>query len=457
MESTIETSLKKSIWLKDNWRVSVIAVAAFIFKIIYVFYFTSFQDSVRNDMAVYFVGAFRHNWGDAMSLSQFAIFPPFYIYLLGFFLQAVFYLGLYSYALHSTIIFHAALHCISSVFLYRMVLRISGGRYAALITHFFFCFSYTALNLNALILPDNLATPLLIIVMSVLVTEDYRKPALFGAGLLLGVVVAAKPSFILFIPIFLWYVYSRQSGKENGVMTVFAAGLIGVLFLAAIENYHISNGKLAGLGVNGGVNFFQGWGRVKKITSEPPDGNFWVYSPGAWDEPNWKAINTKEPFYNQGYFYRRGLAAIAEDPSVLIKKIFWFKKIFFGILGPFLTQLPAGFAKLMFVTDSILYLMFIAGLFSALLIRRVSSQREIDFFLYLIGVFFVSVYLIGMPERRYLSYIEPLITALFFIGASRIYFLYRAYRSELRLLALCVVSFFVCLPVARLLLMRFTG
>ncbi len=428
--------------------VLLVIAAVVLFKIFYIFHCVAYLSSVQNDMASYWHGAFDRAWGNKFSFTQYGVCPPFFIYLCAYLLHLMNSFSLLSCSIPVVVVLNVLLHGLSSYFVYVIVHRMTERKILAWGALLFYCFSYTQLYLNALVLPDNLATPLLVIVVWFIAFGELKLWAVLGAGLLLGIAIASKPIFVILSPVFVVYLFLRSTKKDSLLLAcVLSIGLILIPLVTVIENYHISSGRVLSLGPSGGANFYQGWGQVGKVTTYGQFGTWWLYSPGALDETNWKPVDTSDPWFHQGYYYQRGMQAIIKDPSVLFKKIIWFKKLFWGILAPSLSKQPPNFYRIMPIVQWGLYIMFLCPwvlCFSAL---RKCCDRTIFFFFTVLSVFFLSIYLYGMPERRYLSYIEFLIIILFFIAIDKVISLYKAYKSEVLIYIICVFSFFICVPL----------
>ena len=416
-----------------------IILVVFFLKIFYILHFTAYQSSIHNDMASYWNGAYERAWGDKFSFSQYGVCPPFYIYLCAYLLIFMKSLGLLQFALPLVIVLNVLLHSISSYFVYLIVHRLTGRKLMAFGALLFYVFSYTHLYVNALVLPDNLATPLLVIVIWIIAFGELNLFSIFGAGLLMGIAIAAKPLFVILSPVFAWHVFSRTIKKNRFVYAiVLSIGLVIIPLMTVIENNAMSKGKVVSLSPTGGVNFFQGWSQVGQVYSQ----GWWLYSPGAVDEIYWKSFTAQEPWYHQGYFYRLGVKAIERNPSVFLQKILWFKKLFWGVLAPALSKNLEGYDKIMPVVEWVLFIMFLCPWILCFSALRHVCDKSIYFLFSILSVFFVSIYLCGMPERRYLSYVEFLIIILFFIALDKIISLYRVYKNQIFIYFFCLASFF---------------
>lgn len=435
----------------------MLAIAAFLLKLIYVYVFTSYQESVVNDMAVYWGGAFRNNWGNFYSAEQYAIFPPFYIYLLGYFLRFLFFTGLFPLALPLAITMQIGLYCFSSVFIFLVLKKFTENNYLAFLAQLVYLGSWTALNVNSLILPDNLATPLLVVATGLILTNEMKPQLVAVIGFLLGIAIGAKPSLVFITVGFVWYLAKSAEKNRRALLTIFMLGICLVPLWVTVWNYHLSGGKLVGLGVNGGINFYQGWGRVGKINSQSTDGYFWAHSPGARDELNWKDVNLSEPFSNQRYYYRQGLRSIANRPWVIFEKLSWFKNLFFGTLGPSLIDLPSGYSTGITLFNILIYLMFVYSIYFSIFLVLRDPDPKTKFLLSLIFIFLGTIYALGLPERRYLFYIEYLVIVLFFIGVDRVRRHWNTDADGIKVGALVVSSIFVAIPVTMFVVRRYVG
>jgi len=301
--------------------------------------------------------------------------------------------------------------------------------------------------INALILPDNLAVPFLIFAVGIVILIEINYLSLGWVGLLLGIAMAAKPFFVFFSLVFIGYVFSN-SPKNNRIWNIcfFTICLAIVPLVTVVANDHYSQGKIKGLGSNGGVNFFQGWAHPGRVTSISSEGKFWVESPSSAQGMSWKPFNTNEPIYHQKYFYSLGVKAIEKDPSVLLKKIFWLGNIFFGKWIPTLSQQPYGYIQCMTISGRILYVMFcIIWIFYIFPLNN-NGPNNIYFLFTLLFIFFISVYLFGMPERRYLFYIEFLILIIFFPVLEKIIFYYKNYENKIIVYLIGVGIFIASTP-----------
>ncbi len=430
-----------------------------LIKLAYIFFFTSYRDSVQFDMSAYWYGAFDLIWGGATGVGQYAIFPPFYSNFLSQALRLIDPLDLISYSIPLAIVANVVLYGISAFMVYLIADRLILRKVLVFLALGVYAFSYTATYFNALILAENLAMPLLVIAVALLMLGESLSLKRAGlSGFLLGVAIAAKPLFVFLGFAFLGYVLVRdQKNRYYLKTTVFVIALLAVPFFATAENYKISGGRLLGLGSNGGVNFFQGWAHPARVHSTTKDGYYWVQSPSSIDEPSWKPFSTDQPFYNQWYYYKLGLKAIRNDPAVLVNKLLWFGKLFFGVLVPTLVEPPAGYDQMMPLAQMMWYVMFVFLGVIFLFFLDHSDRGRVLFLYSLMASFLLSVYLMGMPERRYLYFIEFLIVVLFFLAVDKACGLFGIYKKELGIYLFSVLCFCAVVPFTYGLVQKYLG
>lgn len=431
---------KKYIWLV--WGV---LLGALLFKVCYLF--SPFQDSLHDDMKSFWSGAYDRVWGNQTSIDQWGHFAPFYkYYILSAILRFTNYLGLLSYALKITIFLNILLYSISSFVFYLIVKRFIISRWILLIALLLYSFSITAISINALVLPDTLVVSFLVFATGIVVLSNLGPLSVLFAGLFLGIVIAAKPYLFIFTPVFILYLFERERWRGLFKIILFTLALILIPLMTINENYYLSGGKVKGLGATGGVNFFMGWGKIRKISSHSPEGNYFIVSPGALGHPHWRVIVTPEPWHHQAHFYKLGCQEILKNPLVLLEKLTWFKELFWGSFGPNLSNPPGGYQKAMLAGQFIMYFMFLSlGIIYFFI--KYSDIRTFRFFLLLILSFFLSLYAFGLPERRFLVNIEFLILTIFFVILDKISFLFQVYKKEILIYAIFVFTVFVCLPM----------
>ena len=106
----------------------------------------------------------------------------------------------------------------------------------------------------------------------------------------------------------------------------------------------------------------------------------------------------------------------------MVRKILLFRKVFFGIISPTLNgPSPFGYQMFMAVSQSLLFGMF-AGLWIFLFyLSKFDFKKEIGLLYWLLLIFLFSIYAMGMPERRYLYFIEFIIVINFFVTLDNVY------------------------------------
>jgi len=420
-----------------------IVIAALVLKYFYIFHCTSFRDSLWCDMWEYWHDSFQRAWGDRTAIEQWGNFPPFYKYFcLAPFFKVLKYFGCLSHALVLIVLANILLYGISSCVFYLIARRLIANRITVLIALLFYSFSYLALYVNALVMPDSLGISLTVVSTGMIIFRTDRISVLM-AGLFLGLAIALKPLLLFFGPVFMGYIFLKNDKRSRAwTVMIFTAALVIAPLMTVAENFSVSHGRLKSIGATGGLNFLQGWGKVKRVCNK----GVCIGSPGAFDEPGWRSLEIRTPSYEQGYFYRLGLNAIIQNPGVLVEKIFWFKKLFWGLLGPPLRSPPEWYDQIMPPVQDISYVMFISLGMLGFLAGGRSGGKDIYFLFSLLISFMVFIYIFGLPERRYFLNIEFLVIALFFVVMDRAMALYRIYRNEIRIYALVVFAFFICVP-----------
>ncbi len=425
-----------------------IMIAALLLKYCYIFNFMAYRDSLKGDMAEYWFDSVRLAFSSQVYLTQWGGFAPFYKY---FFLVPLLHwlnsVGSISSSIYFIVLSNIILYSLSSCVFYLMAERMIVNKILSLTALIFFSFSYLAVCVNALLLPDTLAISLTVMATGIIVLQVNRVSCFLG-GLLLGIAVAAKPFLFVFSPVFIWYILSKSGKKDLAwKVIVFTVAMVIVPLLTVRENDLISHGKLKSLAAIGGSNFYQGWGKVGRIKTFSTEGKDSRYSPGALDEPKWGEITVYEPWYHQGYFYQLGLRSIVQDPGVLLEKLLWFKKLFWGVLGPSLRKNPPGFYKIIPFVENTSYLMFLSlgGLW--IFNRRKACSIDVHMIFFLMAAFFMAIYAFGLPERRYFLNIEYLVILLFFVLVNRMLALYKVYQKEIFIYSFVVLTFFICVPL----------
>lgn len=395
----------------------LILAVSFAVKYAYIFHHTSYETSINFDMAAYWGNAYAVLSGQNLTIWNFAIFPPFYSYFLAILLKLFTWLAVEAHALYLVIFLNISLSTLTAYYTYRLACLVIRRTGLCLLAAALTAFSYPVTYVNAILLPENLAMPLL--VLSVFLTVKYRKKIrpLFLAGLCLGVAAVAKPLTVFFCLPFAVYLLVNDGISMSGVKRVFLLAL-GVMIMPVLTmsfNYQMTHGQLVGLGSNGGVNLYQSYCRPGKVQSLYEGTSYWVRSPSTLSKPEqFEDVTVHVPFYRQSYFYAEALRCAAENPAVWLVKIKDMKSLLFGFFAPTLSSDPPHYFRLMDWTQKMQGAVILLTAMGGLFVLSKKKDAYFYFLLSLTGTYLFSVYLISMPERRYLIMIEFLIYLMFF-------------------------------------------
>ncbi len=388
-------------------------LTALLLKIFYIQNFSHYEISVYGDMGTFWNGAFDRLNG-ITEPHQWQIFPPFYIFFLTGFLKVMRMIGLLNYSFKIAIFLNFVLQGISSYVVYLIALKLVNRKIFAFLALLFYSFSYPALYLNALIMPDNLAIPLLIISACYFLLGSLSWLGITIIALMLGIAICAKPLLLFVIPAFVIYLCKK---KEYRKLLIFLLILSVIPILTIGEINKMSGGKVTGLAANSGQCFLSGWTDCRVlVSSNTSNGYWWTRNNSDFDGDKTCMIYTTHPFYDSNYFYKLGLTMIKNDPTMLIKKIVHFKRFFFGAFSPTHKILPDWYGYFMGTANVLCFIMFLVAILS----------WRVNPFLYQILVLFMIGNYIGLSERRYSFFIEFITTILFFVMLDNIYHWFKA-------------------------------
>ncbi len=404
----------------------VLAVLAgsYLVKMIYLLNFTSYLTSFNIEMGF--------NWGAAKHLASgngqvpwlYAIAPTFYIYFLSSVMKLMHLAGLFSSTLLFMIHLHLLLFSISAYFIYRVCEKLLVNPWLSFLAFLSYVFSYIPAQMSALMIGENIATPLVMIGVSLVILRPRTQRLLWWTGILMGIAICSKPVYLFSL---LAFVITLLSTKTPGLTKIalsaaFMAGASLIILSVVFLNYSNSEGKLIGLGANGGANFFQGWGQPHKVISDSKEGYFWVLNPtvSVHADWGWKPFYTKHPLSDQSFFYAKALENIKNNPGIFVEKIGWFKYIFTGPLSPMINPKPPFYEKMLSLdTFIMMFMSCFLLLFWPVLLR--DAQRPYFLFLFLNCLLILfSVYVMAFPERKHLYFVESFILILFFATVDRL-------------------------------------
>ena len=148
--------------------------------------------------------------------------------------------------------------------------------------------------------------------------EQPRIGRWLSAGLALGVTTVVRPNLLAFWPLLVvWLALDLRARRQDLIAalcwTLLAAA--GPVTAAASHNSRLL-GKPSGLGTNGGLNFFLNFSDISVGRHRDRSGTHTI-APIPNITYNKREAYVPKPFYDQEYYYRRGLQALREDPSLL--------------------------------------------------------------------------------------------------------------------------------------------
>lgn len=234
--------------------------------------------------------------------------------------------GIYAIAGHShraVAIVQALLGAGVCVLGWRLAARVLRSEQRALAIGIGCIFYVPYIYYGGLLSTEALATFLVTLTATTLVeAEGARRPSLWLclSGVSLGALTLVRPNAILAYPvlgIYLWLRAPRPLALRH-IATVFALAAPFPIF-ASVRN-SLLLGHVAGIATNGGVNFFLAHTAQMGVTFAQngsaqlvvPIRNGMRYrAEGVWNSP--------VPLYQEGYFYRLGLSAMAKHPWEFVR------------------------------------------------------------------------------------------------------------------------------------------
>ena len=143
------------------------------------------------------------------------------------------------------------------------------------------------------------------------------------AGLVLGVATAVRPNLVLAFPLLALHAIRlrRASPRPAGWSTPLRAlaFALPVLAVVAVHTTRVA-GRPTLTATNGGVNFFLGHCECRAVTF-PPGGGVGLVSGYENRKRYTEVIASPHRADDQGYYYRRTLALLAQDPARLVRAI----------------------------------------------------------------------------------------------------------------------------------------
>ena len=180
-----------------------------------------------------------------------------------------------------------------------------------------FAVHYLAISYAGFFLSENVLTLGLVSACALLVPGDARRCA--GAGLAVGLGAWAKSQLFLLAP--LWAVLLWRSGERRSAVALVAATLAVVVPVSIVCSAR--SGHFAFISTNGGETFALAQCPVSRIEYRDPQS----HTAGAFGLPvlvqraergeiegRWAVARYEVPFIDSGYYLRRGVECIRDNP-----------------------------------------------------------------------------------------------------------------------------------------------
>lgn len=312
-------------------------VLTLVVRLGFVFWLTDYEHYLFSDFAGYWQRALDRLAGRVLEMDQWAIWPPLYHVLLAEWFKLVALVGLdASSRLPSVLVFNALLGVIDVAVMVTLTRQLTQDLRLALITGLFFGIGYPYLYFNAFVMSEHPAWTAFLVSLWLLMRPRAR-PGL--AGLALGIAIALRPAYGLSAlagGLYLLWGVRRQSWSRRWLKAAwFSLGVLGLLIWVLASNYHLSQGRLLGLGANGGVTFYFASCRTHRVETRH-DGYHYVLEPAPTvDRPEYGLLQEQVPFYQQGHYFRLGWDCLLQDGLVAwFNGGTFFHDVLFGPLFP---------------------------------------------------------------------------------------------------------------------------
>lgn len=395
----------------------LVALSALFIRAIYVFWGTVYRTYVVNDMRWYWERALEFSQGDFFSMHQWGVWPPFYhmfvgvlIYLANFFVQI-------GHRIEVVLAVQIILASLSTYLVYRIALTVLRNEKWALVVQILYALAYPLIFLNSFVLSENVAIPLLILATWLVLehASKSRRSALVLSAAALVFAIGMRPALTLLILPFIWYL-GRKSWRRSALPFAITGGVIWLALVGYTA--FISGGQAAGIGANGGVNFFLRQCRVRYLQVETDKINVVLtptqfYGPLYQDLPN---LKTSVPIYEQKFYAAAGLECLKKrSPGLIFQNILDLKWLFFGqVYFPWVPGALA-FKQLISFWTWWFFGAILLALYGGLnrKARKSAAWPEIQFFLLLVaGVALTGIVFPVEPRFMY-----PLIFAIYILAA----------------------------------------
>jgi hypothetical protein len=341
----------------------LLAVLSFVMLVLYVFFWAPYQEFLFSDMKKYWTSAMSRLEGGGREFDepQFVAWPPIYHIILGELFRVLRAIGLENWVRLETALMINILAFTASVYaLQRLTVQWFERPELVLITMLLYAFGFPAWYFNAFLLSGNLGIPLMIVAFSLVVHKSSWGSAVLGA-LLFGLAALIRPSFAPYGLAFVIYYLAlyRISWKFIGRAAAFSGVFFFMVALGSAEVSRISQGKVAGLSGNGGLDFFIAMSHYHRVDVSYDGWHFYVIVPALSWKPENGSFYTDVPFYKQEYYFEQGWKFIQHDPLLLVENFGHLRNLFFADMLPTRWDAP-GFTFWRPVWDWFKFIMFLS-------------------------------------------------------------------------------------------------
>lgn len=422
----------------------LILLVSFFVKLDYVFYGTHYRHYLVSDMGVYMNRAEQRFNGDLFSVFNWTGWSTFFSFYLTFFFKILYFFGLYEKRLEAILFFNVLYSTLSIIFVYLIAKKIiSDKRFVYLVT-IFYALSFQLFYLNAFVLSENIAIPLLILSSYLTLLHSDSKKYTLLSGLCMGLVASFRPALnLIAVPSFIYILLSKKIFPRGFVRaSLFAVGFVLVTFMTCVENCYISKGELRGLSSLGGLHFFFEQCKVSFAHSTATDKSISI-APTVFislyknDQKKLEeGLHTDRPLHDEKYFYGLANECIKKNPKVWIENFLLLKYLFIGDTFPFSSDARWIISLNEFSKKIILFMSIaIAVLFFKLRKNNVVTKEIL--FLISIPLSIAIICYFFLPDQRWLLPSYFVIYTIFFYLLSKTNY----YKNSL----IVILSFFCLL------------
>lgn len=372
---------------------------------LYVFLGTPYHDFLYNDMQNYWLRAIDRLNGYATEEPQYMAWPPGYHIFLAEFFRGLQWLGLENWVSLETGLTINILAFAGSVYaLQRLAVKWFRRPGLILTVVLLYGLGFPSLYFHAFLLPDNLAASLMVMAIAAIVClRGWKAPVI--AALLFGFATIIRPSigpyglaFVLF-----YFMQWRFSYAFIARAAVFSAVFFILIAGAAAEVSRVSNGKVTGISISGGLDFFIANSRYHRVDLNYDGWHNFVVVPAVSFQPENGRFYSKTPYYEQGYYYELGWEFIKHNPERLLKNFEHVTDLFFADMLPSKPEAP-GYSFFRPVWDGFKFIMLLSMVLYLWLWRGVEKEHWplLAFLLSTIGLTMLVSYLFtGEPRYTY--------------------------------------------------------